>query len=68
MEINQTFIVYNDFVGVKNGLHHLKCELVLKCLLIFFWNTMKKKKKKNNWPCNSISELHQTLAHCIYMS
>jgi len=61
-------IVYNDFVGVRNGLYHLKCELVLKCLLIFFWNTMKKKKVFYNWPCNSIFELDQRLAHYIYMS
>jgi len=26
----------NDFVGARNGFHHLKCDLILKCLLIYF--------------------------------
>jgi hypothetical protein len=28
------FIVCNDFVGDKHGFHNLKCDLVLKCLLM----------------------------------
>jgi hypothetical protein len=34
---NQISIVFNDFVGVRQGLHHLKhCDLILKSLEMCF--------------------------------
>jgi len=33
-QVSQMFIVCNDFVGDKHGFHNLKCDLVLKCLLM----------------------------------
>jgi hypothetical protein len=34
--INQIFIVCNDIVGAIHDLDHLRCDLVLKCLLMYF--------------------------------
>lgn len=36
MQINQISIICNEFLNENNGLHHLKCDLVLKCLLMCF--------------------------------
>jgi hypothetical protein len=36
-EKNQIFIICNGFVGAKLDLHHLKCNLLLKCLLMCFF-------------------------------
>jgi len=37
----QTFVICNDFMNVKHGLHHLKYDSVLKCLWICFKNKFK---------------------------
>lgn len=37
MATNQMFVVCNDFVGVINGCHNLKCGFILKCLLTYCW-------------------------------
>lgn len=36
MKVNQNFIVCNHFVNVKDNTYHLKCDLVLICLLMCF--------------------------------
>jgi hypothetical protein len=36
METNQMFTVCDDFESVQHGLHHLKCDMVLNCLLMCF--------------------------------
>jgi hypothetical protein len=36
MKANQMFMAWNDFVAAIHNLHHLKCDLVLKCLLMCF--------------------------------
>jgi hypothetical protein len=33
-QVSQMFIVCNDFVGDKHGFYNLKCDLVMKCLLM----------------------------------
>ncbi len=38
MKTKQLFIICNDLVGGKNGFIHLKCDLVLKFLLMCFSN------------------------------
>jgi hypothetical protein len=34
------FVGYNDFMGAIHGLHHMKCDLVLKCLSMHFKNSI----------------------------
>jgi hypothetical protein len=36
MKVNQMFIVCNDFVSAKHDIYHLKCDLILICLLMCF--------------------------------
>ncbi len=36
METNHISFVYDDFVTARDGLHNLKCVMVLKCPLICF--------------------------------
>jgi len=38
LKTNQMFVVCYDFVGVKHDLHHLKSDMILKCLLMCLSN------------------------------
>lgn len=40
LKTNQMFVIYNNFMNSTHGLHHLKCDLVQKCLLMCFENSI----------------------------